>query len=75
MRVHFACTTKQRKQQLCSVLIAQCAMQAAIYMGRVIMLHGSSQPLKDLASQFIVSLTWQAGEFRQILQSECSTTI
>ena len=50
-------------------------MQAAIDMRRVIMLHGSSQPLKELASQFTVSLTWQAGEFRQILQNEYSTNI
>ena len=50
-------------------------MQAAINMARVIMLHSSNQQLKSLASQLIVSLTWQAERFREILQTEYGTTI
>ncbi|CAL5223522.1 g6052 [Coccomyxa viridis] len=48
---------------------------ALIYMARVAMLHGKDQQLKDLASQLIVSLTWQTGEFRTILQNDYSTII
>ena len=58
-----------------SALDGKCALQALIYMARVAMLQGNSQPLKDLASQLIVSLTWQTGEFRQILQYEYSTIL
>ncbi len=60
---------------LCSTLDCTRAPQALIYMARVAMLHGNSQQLKDLASQLIVGLTWQIGEFRQILQYEYSTII
>ena len=44
-------------------------------MARVEMLHGTSQPIKAMASQIIVSLTLQTEAFREILQSQYSTII
>ena len=60
---------------LCSALDSPSALQALIYMARVAMLHGKDQQLKDLASQLIVSLTWQTGEFRTILQNDYSIIV